>query len=433
MLLGLLTTTRRADRRSALASDGAQHAFRASLPTFSDGASTQKTVLLTNAIQHIRHVALLCRMAPLEKRPRLGDVHSTPGPQNGLDSSAMPPQELVGPWLVPLVAKVAESSVLNTLYGCCKAGKDWVLISSPRATLRLDSTKGQSQREWQAQWQANKQAMAKRGTLPTAVEVLADGTDYSSSVLDLAASNEDVKTSRATELIVTAKTAPYPIHNSRAAPSITRFLASGALWAVTRVKLDVPCDYVLPHPVFCPNIKHMTLVLDKRFTRDIWYEGPVNFLVSVSKYVAQLQSISVYGLAAADTLAGPWLQIFSAAAPSTELTSISTDGALKGPLLQCILSHAPALSTLRVRGVRFTSGDVNIAQGREWAVETMVCERWVCSTQLACLPRAAMGRVMFTAPELKITQLSAEVSCTHTHTRHTHTHTHLSARIVRIP
>ncbi len=372
--------------------------------------------------------------APAHRSVSLGAAIVGGAPAPGFQA---PEDSVPGSWVEVFRKHYADHGVLTGLMQSCTAGRDWALTFAPKARLTVSTKPRDSLEAWQAGQEAAVQRAALRGSQPTALAVVVHGSEFGVAALNLLPHILRVAGPHYTELALSVADGKggesEALQTVRAGPAITHFLSSAALWNVTHVSLNVPCDFALPppnlpqppkpqhliRPSSFSSLKHVTVTLPKKSSRKVtsqlWNPVPgppheYEFPGSLSGYLPQVQVLKVRGVSHSDKKDGthnPWPLLFTPAARGYALTSFTTDGDLTGALLRGLVQSAPALKTLRV--YEALGGDPECSK-QEWALESLESGWEVHASALACLPRPRDGCVTQVTGTLLNLVVSAGVS-----------------------
>ncbi len=347
--------------------------------------------------------------APAHRKVSLGAAIIGAVPAPGFQA---PEDSVPGSWVEVFRKQYADHGVLTGLLQSCTAGRDWVLTYAPKARLRISTAPRGSLQEWQARQQAAVQRAALRGSLPAELAVQVYGLRYSLAALELTPQTLQAAGQHFKELSLTACD-EAALARSRAGAAITQFLGQVPLPNVTRMRLDVPCDFALPPPSHFPSLAHVILIHPKGPAQEQPPDSPPpTFPGSLGPYLSHIQELEVRGVNAFDAGNGayePWPLLFTPAIEGYALTSLFTDSALTGPLLRGIVQCAPALRTLRVEKIVLHDGAHSEGV---WGVEEL-STHWATAEGLSCLPRPRKGIVTQVNGAVAFEHISTEVSAEH--------------------
>ncbi len=327
---------------------------------------------------------------------------------------AAPEQHAPDSWLVQFREHhaVPESSVLNGLFTACTSGRDWVLEAAPKVTLTLDTTvPTQEWDEWNRRINTLRPALSARGVKPLGLTLLCNASGHTSSaVIPVAVGLADQDT------VLTALTVSDAFDNDRltitkSTDIIGEVLPERLGRHLTTLTLN-PCPAPLPPPEL-PQLRSLSVTL---IDADIGEEWLVPLILpSIAPYLTQLSTLEMKGLDIAQwNGAVPWADL-TTPAPSHTLTSFSTDAALTDALVSLMLTHMPALESVRVQGVSL-QGDHSET---EWGVRELTVTGLDSIVPGVCrLPRCKAGAEMTVKQESFRLDVHSEVN------RKAHTHTH---------
>ncbi len=287
-------------------------------------------------------------------------------------------------WQRAFATQPGAAAVFQCLFGSCKAGQEWALVTAPSATLRIDCRPARLQQELSAQLAAAKQCLAVRGGRPTSVELQCDDSDRTQAVLEaLSQSFQGAGTgggSHVVGLVLTTWDGLYSVRVSAFVSTTVPVLFPN----LTSLTLT-GCAYPLPPPAQLPHLSVVTVDWGHFFDQQAYVAIPT----SVAAYLPQLHSLD-YGL----YMGRRWDQLFSPATHSHTLKVFKSSHTLTDTLLTLLLSHAPALEQLSVLALH---QDISDHSKQQWAVgrlnvlDLVRGRRTASAPALMRLPRLANG------------------------------------------
>ncbi len=330
------------------------------------------------------------------------------------DSAAVVPQEHTpDSWRASLARKPEAAKVV---FQSCTVGRDWVLSTSPKATVQLNCAAEASPWIWHRHVAAVADALRTRGTLPTTLKLRCTETGSCAAQASVVLSALRGVGSGVQALEVHS----WPIAPSPADAQPISGLVQCAVQTFSglkSLKLKGLGDWVIPKPALLPQLQHLTVEAEAA-----GHSKTSELARSVAAYGTQLSSLRFRTC--------PGLPILAdlLPTPTHTLTHLTVRQDLTDDSLAFLLTQAPALQSLSVGAVKVRT---DACQHRVWGVTEFKTTQGgdenerVEAEALARLPCCADGgvtRFELIEERVRFTVNDAKVSCD------THTHTHVCAR-----
>lgn len=274
-------------------------------------------------------------------------------------------------WVQLFLTAHADAGVLKGVATSCKAGRDLVLQSAPKARLEVTCSQQQANEAWGKRLACIQQALSVRRSThgATTLAVICD-RDYDRDYSDSKGKKREDQGPACLALI--------PERLAGAGESITElqvwsthqisttaFLTSAAPHFPNLRTLDLQIfPAALPSPTALPKLTQLSI--------DFYcgpYDGAAMICESISALITQLTSLE---FSACDHWPDPWPVILSPETTTTTLTKLSTRYPLDDTLLGLLLSHTPSLTHLGVSEVILSWEGTYT--GREWGLQQLCVE-----------------------------------------------------------